>query len=339
MIASSQIEFSPARNAELLSIVIVSWNTRESLADCLTTIDQHTRLVEYEVIVVDNASADGTVELLSSDFPRVKVVANNANLGFAKACNQGMRASRGELILLLNSDTYVRDDVIAKMADYLLSRPEIAMAGCQLRWPDERVQHSAYRSLSILRSLFEDLWLYKLVPVAARDRILLGGYWENDREMEVDWLAGAFIMLRREVFEATGGFSEDFFMYGEDCEWGMRVRRAGRRIFYNPIGAVYHIGGLSSDREWTEKERLRLCHLGGLRAYAKVNGPLLGCLYNVARLAGSAVRFGVYALLAAVRGNDYYRAQRRVYGWQAEFYLRALMSRFGGSLSQPIAQQ
>jgi len=309
--------------APLLSVVLVNWNTRAVLRDCLTSIFDHTRALAFEVIVIDNGSTDGSVAMLAGGFPQVKVIANDANAGFAKACNQGMRISKGEVILLLNSDTYVRDDVIARMAQYVLSRPEIAMAGCQLRYPDDTIQHSAYRSLSIWRSLFEDLWLYKLVPSSKRDEILLGGYWKSDRELEVGWLAGAFMLLRREVFEEVGGFSEDFFMYGEDSEWCMRIRRTGRKIFYNPMGIVYHIGNVSSDIEWTEKERLRLCHLGGLRAYSKLNGNSLGVIYHLARLVGTSVRFAVYSILAALKPDPYYVQQRRFYRWQAGFYVQA----------------
>lgn len=339
MSETRRTEISHNQGAAVLSIVIVNWNTRAVLRDCLASIFDCTRALAFEIIVVDNASTDGSVEMLKRDFPQVQVIANDVNAGFAKACNQGMRIFKGELILLLNSDTYVRDDALARMAHYVWSRPEVAMAGCQLQYPDETVQHSAYRSLSIWRSLFEYLWLYKFVPSAKRDELLLGGYWKSDQEIEVDWLAGAFMILRREVFEAVGGFSEDFFMYGEDSEWCMRIRRTGRKIFYNPLGVVYHIGSVSSDLEWTEKERLRLCHLGGLRAYAKVNGTALGCIYHLARLLGTTARFAVYAMLTALSSNDYYREQRQVYGWQAEFYLQAFMPRSGGSLARPVAQK
>lgn len=107
-------------NAPALSVAIVSWNTRDTLADCLRSMFHHTRTLNFEVIVVGNASADSTVEMLESDFPEVKVIANDSNVGFARACNQGMRASAGRLILLLNSDTFVCDDVIVRMAEYML---------------------------------------------------------------------------------------------------------------------------------------------------------------------------------------------------------------------------
>ena len=333
-----KIGFSKSSDAPLLSIVIVSWNTRDTLADCLTSIFQHTQMLNFEVIVVDNASADRTVEMLKSDFPQVKVITNDSNRGFGRACNQGMQASEGRLILLFNSDAFVRDDVIVGMADYMQSRSEVSMASCQLQYPDGRIQHCAYRSLSIWRSLFEDFWVYKLVPSSTRDEILLGGYWKNDREIEVDWLAGAFMMLRREVFEGTGGFSEDFFMYGEDSEWCTRIRRTGRKIFYNPLGVVYHVGSVSSDLEWTEKERLRRCHLGGLRAYAKLNGSLRGFFYHLARFAGALMRFAVYSTIAAFTTGNYYGAQRRLYAWQTAFYWQAFAPESSACFMEPVTE-
>jgi GT2 family glycosyltransferase len=154
--------------------------------------------------------------------------------------------------------------------------------------------------------------------------MLLGGYWKSDRETEVDWLAGAFMMLRRETFEVVGGFSEDFFMYGEDSEWCMRIKRSGRRIVFAPRGVVYHVGSVSSDIEWTEEERLRLCHLGGLRAYSKLNGNSLGVIYHLARLIGTTIRFAVYSILTWLKADPYYVEQRRFYYWQAGFYAQTL---------------
>lgn len=295
--------------------------------------------MEFEIIVVDNASVDGSAGMVNTLFPCVKVMRNEANIGFARACNQGMQASRGQLILLLNSDTFVRDDVIARVARHILSRPDIAMIGCQLRYPDGRIQHSAFRSLSIWRSLFEDLWLYRFVSRTRRDNLLLGGYWDNGTEKEVDWIAGAFMMLRRQVFMEMGGFSEDFFMYGEDSEWCMRLRLAGRRILYTPLGVVYHIGSASSDQEWTQKGRLRLCHLGGIHAYSNINGPVLGFIYHLIRLLGASVRFAVYSLLAALTCDTYYRVQRRLYGWQVNVYVQAFMPRTGRCSSELAARK
>src|SRR5205807_10470704 len=123
--------------------------------------------------------------------------------------------------------------------------------------------------------------------------------WKNDEEIEVDWLAGAFMMLRREAFDKVGGFAEEFFMYGEDSEWCMRLKRAGYRIFYCPLGVVYQVGSVSADLALTQKERLRLCHLGGLRAYKLVHGRLLGLVFHLVRVLGVSIRYAVYCVLCA----------------------------------------
>jgi GT2 family glycosyltransferase len=320
------------QESPLLSIVIISWNTRDILRNCLASVFQYTQGLDFEVIVIDNASVDGSVEMVKHEFPQVQVVINDSNVGTSRACNNGMRRARGRLLLLLGSDTFVGDDVIAKMAQYLLSRPEISMAGCQLRYPDGRLQHTANRSLSIWRSLFEDLWLYKFVSDSNREDLLLGGYWAHDTEKEVDWIAGPFMMLRREVFEEFGGLSEEIFFHGDDNEWCTRIKKAGGRIFYNPLSVVYHIGGVSSAKKWDHNEWLRLCHLGGLWVYSKTNGRLLGLLFHLARLVGTTVRFGVYQLLIAFKQNDYYRYQRSLYGCLAGFYFRALRPGSSNSL-------
>jgi GT2 family glycosyltransferase len=321
------MEATAARPASVpLTIVIVSWNTRDILRNCLQSLERHCAR-DTEIVVVDNASSDGSPDMVAEAFKRVRLVRNDANVGFARACNQGMRMARGELILLLNSDTYVVDDVIDRTANYLMSRPNITMTACQLRYPDGRLQHSANRALGILRSLFEDLWLYKLVPAAVRDDILLGGYWSCDREKEVDWLAGAFLMLRSRAFRETGGFCEDFFMYGEDSEWCLRLRQAGHRITFNPLGVVFHVGSVSSDLQWSRRERLRLCHLGGIDAYQRLHGRWRACLYALARLFGSTVRCTAYALLNAWKPAAYYQAQREAYGWLVGFYAEAITRR------------
>jgi len=314
----------PSAHPVALSVVIVSWNSREELASCISSLVKFTS-IDLEVIVVDNASSDGSAELIRSTFPSVRLIANTANLGFARACNQGMAGSRGHQILLLNSDTYVADDVIGRAVRMLESRPDIGMLGVELCFPDGRRQHTAARALSIRRSLLERLWLYKLLPDERRGEALLGAYWEEDRDVEVDWLAGAFLLLRRELFEQSGGFDERFFMYGEDSEWCMRLGNLGYTILYAPrVGVVYHVGAVSAHAVWTEKERLRRCHEGGLGAYSALYGRRRAVLYRLAELSGVTVRGTVYRLASLVGTGDagYYRRQAVSYRWLVEFYLQ-----------------
>ena len=217
-----------------VSVVVVTWNGRQNLERCLRSLQRCTASVALEIIVVDNASSDGTAGMLAHAFPDTRLLVNTENLGFAHACNRGMASATGELVLLLNSDTYVEDDVIGRAAHHLIDRPQIGMLGCELRFPNGRRQHTANRRNGIRSSLVERLWLYRLLPRDRRSAWLLGGYWEEDRNIEVDWLAGAFMLLRRELFALSGGFDERFFMYGEDSEWCVRLRRMGHRILYAP---------------------------------------------------------------------------------------------------------
>jgi GT2 family glycosyltransferase len=308
--------------ASLVSVIVVSWNSAREVERCLRSIRECTVSTPIEVIVVDNASRDGTSAMLRARFPDARLIANRENIGFARACNQGMAAGRGELLLLLNSDTYVVDDVIGRAARRLLERPEIGMLGCEVAFPDGRRQHTANRALSIWRGLVKNLWLYKLLPPGRSAELLLGGYWEEDREIEVDWLAGAFLLLRRGLFEQSGGFHPRFFMYGEDSEWCMRLRRLGHRILYAPrVGTVYHLGSVSSDLVWTEEERLRLCHRGGIESYASLHGPRRARLFRCSELIGAAVRLCVYRVASFVRPRDYYSKQAAFYGLLVRFYL------------------
>jgi GT2 family glycosyltransferase len=304
-----------------LSIIIVSWNSEGHIQRCISSIIRHTVDVALEFVVVDNASRDGTVAALRRAFPDVEVLENPCNVGFAKASNQGMAAATGKLLLLLNPDTYVESDVIGRAVRLMAGRPEVGMLGCRLRYPDGRLQHNANRALTIRRSLLERLWLYKLIPEDRRARVLLGGYWNHDEEAEVDWLAGAFMLLRRELFTASGGFDERFFMYGEDSEWCMRLRRMGHRILFTPApGSVVHTGSVSSDLVWTEKDRLRRCYMGGIESYTALNGRALGVCFRLTELFGSVVRFAVYSAASVLRPRRYYVQQAANYRWLIEFY-------------------
>lgn len=303
-----------------VSVVVASYNSWDHVERCLRSLIAHTTSAELELVVVDNASRDGTCERLVAEFPFARLIANEANAGFARASNQGMAAATGDLLLLLNSDTYIEDDVIGRAARHLLERPEIGMLACDLRFPHGRRQHVANRRLSVRRTLIERLWLYKLMPPARRSEYLLGGYWDEDRAIEVDWLAGAFMLLRPEVFTRSGGFDERFWMYGEDSEWCMRLRRMGQRILYAPeIGVVYHVGAASSDLLWTERERLERCHRGGLEAYAAIHGPARARLYHAAEIVGASVRCAVYRLAARLRPSDYFATRAEFYGWLTRF--------------------
>jgi hypothetical protein len=305
----------------LASVVVVTWNTSETTLACLDSVLAHDPDQQLEVIVVDNASEDGTADRLDGLDPRVTVIRNDTNEGFARACNKGMAAARAPFLILLNSDTIVDDGVIIRSAQWLIDHPAVGMVGCEIRDEHGRRVYTANRGLSVRQSLFENLWLYRLIPAKDRPQALLGGYWDGG-ETDADWLAGAYLCLRQEVFAQTGGFDPRFFMYGEDCEWGMRLTRAGVRVVFAPqIGTIVHHGAASSEAVWSTRERLRRGHEGGLRAHAMVHGDALTQVFRLAQLIGYTTRWALYAAANQVRANDYFAGQATYYGWLRDFYL------------------
>jgi len=295
-----------------LSVVIVNWNTRERLRDCLASIGRHISTVSHEVLVVDNDSSDGSAEMVAREFPDVRLIRNDENVGFGRANNQAMREARGDWLLLLNSDTLLTDGSVAELFDKVRNQPDVGMAHCRLVFPDGRTQFTTYRFPSLGRALFESLGLYKLVPRKQAGAILLTGYWDYDDEREVDWVAGAFMLLPRKVFEQTGGFDESLFMYGEDMEWCYRIRDLGWQVRYYPDASVVHFDHTSADIRWGE-ERVGLCLQRQRDIYSSRAGPLRGRVLSAIQLAGAVLRAGYYAARVRIGGEkgEAYAADRR----------------------------
>ena len=318
----SQPLLGSEHNCVPLSVLMVTWNTRDLAVRSIDSVLATTTVPGLEVIVVDNASSDGTIDALRNRFPEIRVVANTSNVGAAAAFNHAMMLARGDCMLLLQADAYVTDNVISRMVDYMAANPEVGQLGCELRFPSDRHQHTAIRHMSIWHSLVWRFWLYRLMPVGWRACILLGGYWPAQQEVEPDWLA-AIQMVRRDAYVATRGFDERFFAGGEESEWARRVRGAGYRIRYVPsLGVIWHIGSASWLQVWTRTEQLRRWHRLGVASYAVQHGPVRACVYRVVEGTGVAFRCIVYRIAHAVRPNEYHRQQATHHRMLLGFYLR-----------------
>ncbi len=277
-----------------LSVVIVNWNTLDLTRSCLRSLAQHLDGIDHEVIVIDNASQDGSPEMIAAEFPETRLIRNSENLGFGVANNQAMRLARGKWFLLLNSDTELVDDSVANLFARVRAEPQIGVAHCRLQFPDGRLQHTAYRFPSIRLALLEGTGMYKLLPERAGE-ILLGGYWKYGRERDVDWVAGAFMLLSREVFDQTGGFDERLFMYGEDLEWcGCRIRDLGWRIRYYPTATVVHVDHASSEIRWGD-ERIAICLKRQYDIYADRHGRWPATVLMTIGISSAALRGAYYA--------------------------------------------
>ncbi len=229
-----------------LSIIIVSWNTRYILCDCVASIYAQTRDIKFEVIVIDNASIDGSAEMVKREFPQIVLVENSKNAGFAAANNQGINIARGRYVLLLNSDTIVLDDAISKTVSFANDNPAAAVVGCRILNPDKTLQPTCFMFPSLLNMFLSTAYLYKLFPRSwffGREQM---SWWNRDDVREVDVVTGCFMLVRREAIEQVGVMDERFFMYGEETDWCYRFRQAGWKILFTPSAEIIHLGGAST---------------------------------------------------------------------------------------------
>ncbi len=292
----------------LLSVVIVSFNTREMTLRCLRSLYADIEGLESEVWVVDNASHDGSVEAIRQAFPDVKLIASERNLGFGAANNRALEQACGRFFLLLNSDAFPLLGAIATLLKYLEERPEVGAVGPRLLNGDGSLQPSCWKFPSPPRAWAEAVGLAALLP----DHPVFGDYfrWAHDSERHVDFVIGACVLLRREVYEAVGGFDESFFLYAEETDWMKRMHEAGWPIAFVPQARVTHLGGASSG----SKPGLNpLFFEGQDRFIAKHFGPRGLWLFRRANFVRALLRVGAFAARSLVaRGEGKSRARLKM---------------------------
>lgn len=294
-----------------LSVVIVNWNVRELLRRCLASLAGDRE--ELEIIVVDNASTDGSVEMLRADFAHVRLVANTDNRGFPAANNQGIALARGRYVLLLNPDTEVLGDALTAMVRFMEAHPDVGLLGPQLLNPDGSVQSSRRRFPTLATAFFESTWLERWAPPA-----LLRHYYmldqPDDRTLDVDWVTGAAMLVRRQAIAQVGGMDEGFFMYSEELDWCRRIKAAGWRVVYYPAAQIVHHVGKSSEQAVParhinfQRSKIRYVH--------KYHGPRAATALRLYLLALYAWQLGLEALKWLIGHKRPLRAQRVRAYWQ-----------------------
>ncbi len=231
-----------------VSIIIVNWNGRDLLARCLQRVESTVKQAACEVIVVDNASTDGSQAMVKRDFPKVKLIENTDNGGFARANNQGMEISQGRYVLLLNSDAFVKAGTVDTMVAFMDAHPEASMAGCKLLYEDGTVQPSVSRFPTLETEFYTAVGLEKLFPNSPLFGKYLMRYWDHNDLREVDVILGAFMMARREAIEQVGTMDARFFMYSEEVDWCYRFKKAGWKIYSTPETEAVHLWGGTSQQ-------------------------------------------------------------------------------------------
>ena len=240
-----------------LSIIIVNYNVKEFLQNLLNSIEKASLNISHEIIIVDNASDDGSVELIRDKFPSVKLIANTENLGFGKANNQALEIAKGKYLLLINPDTIVSEDTFDRMIRFFEDNPEAGLAGCKILNPDGTLQLACRRSfpgpwtsfckVTALSNLFPKSKLF------ARYNLT---YLDEDQTYEVDAISGSFMMMKKETNDKVGGFDEEFFMYGEDLDLCYRIQQAGFKVFYVHTTKIIHYKGESTKRSRLDETKM-----------------------------------------------------------------------------------
>lgn len=230
-----------------LSVIIVSYNTKELLKDCLESIQLSRKGLESETFVVDNNSHDGSASFVKSKFNWVKLIENESNMGFSKANNIAIKKTKGEYLLILNPDTKVQKDTLFEMINFMKSHKETAVATCRVELPSGRLDKDCRRRFpSPWRAFTHFSGISKLLSGSNIFDQYQMGYISDNKEHEVDSCVGAFMIVRKSAINKVGLFDEDFFFYGEDLDWCWRFKESGFKIFYTPITKITHYKGAAS---------------------------------------------------------------------------------------------
>lgn len=251
----------------VLSIIIPSFNNKKFLDICLRSIFKETKKLAFETMVIDNASTDGTLELIKKNFPQVTLVENQENLGFAKACNQGAKKAKGKYLLFLNQDTEIKAKSLEKMIAFMEKDKKIGISGCKILDKKGKLQPSA-GFLPRLSKVF--FWAFFLDDFPVINKFL-NPYHQNNKkfynkEREVGWVSGAFLLVRKSVFEKIKGFDEKFFMYTEEVDFCYQVKKSGLKVFFTPQVFIVH-------KRDELSEGAILGEIKGLKYYFQKNKP------------------------------------------------------------------
>lgn len=223
-----------------ISIIIVSYNTRDFLRNCLASLKPDDSDLIGEIIIIDNCSSDGSTQIIENEFPEVTLIKNSVNVGYARAVNQGMRLSRSRYALIINPDIECTDKAFANLWAFMEANPDVGIAGGKLLNPDGTLQMSCRTFYTLPIVLLRRTFLGKLFPNSSvvREHLMLD--WDHESDRQVDWVLGACMMVRRDAFEAVGGMDERFFLYLEDVDWCYRMQKHGWKVCYVHSAVMRH---------------------------------------------------------------------------------------------------
>ncbi len=289
-----------------LSIIVVNWNTREMTRDCLQSVFDGLGDLDAEVILVDNASEDGSADMVAADFPQAVLIRNDRNLGFAAANNQAMKVARGRQILLLNSDTLVHGAVLPQSVQWLDAQPEVGAMACRVMNTDGTEQLNNTIFPTPWRQFLYLSGLFKVIGHGA-----VRGIGPEGPAQKVESVAGCYLLVRREVIEQVGLLDEAFFFFGEETDWCRRMRDAGWTLMLAPVGEITHFQGGSAKR-LNYRRNIMLCQ-ANVRLNRKHGGLLAAVVSYAIVVAHNASRALVWSIAALAGSSDRAREKASVF--------------------------
>jgi N-acetylglucosaminyl-diphospho-decaprenol L-rhamnosyltransferase len=313
-----------------LSIIIVNWNTRDLLCNCLRSIESHSGPAEVQVIVVDNHSSDCSREMVAREFPRVTLINSGGNVGFAKANNIGLLHAKAPLILFLNPDTEIRGDGLERMIRVLRADRSIGALGCKIRNLSGTLQPLG---LQWFPSPLTELVKFIVVSDQTSGRLArILPVHDAEKSGHVVKLFGACLLVRKSVLDQVGSFDERFFMYCEDVDLCHRITSAGWRLFYLAEAEILHLGASASSKVSSSFSVLMMCESFS-KFMRKHHGQLGGAAYRVVALLGSSVRL---LALGALRAVAFARRRGDHSGLSASFRKYLMISKWCLGLQKAV---
>jgi GT2 family glycosyltransferase len=296
-----------------LSIIIVNWNTRDLLRDCLNSVYAETKETSFEVLVMDNASSDGSAEMVTREFPQVRLIENEENLGFARANNQAIRQCRGDYILLLNPDTVVLSGALDKMVAFMRAHPDIAASGPMILNADGSPQPSAFRNFHPAGSCTD--FLLKEAVATYPLRLLISKLgkretYNSPHPQQVAWVCGACMMMARAAVDRVGLLDEQYFLYAEEADWFYRLKRVGGKAYFIPEARIIHYQGRSlKQTDAPLKYFYQSKYVFIKEHHTKVQAYLFRIMFAIDCFAAIC---GLWVLQAVVRGDKRKETNRKL---------------------------
>lgn len=291
-----------------LSIVMVGYNAGRHIPVCLDSIFGSPQAVDFEVVMVDNASKDDGVEMVEERYPAVNILRNETNRGFARACNQGIAAASGRYILLLNTDTSTVGDALTRLVRFMDAMPNAGAAGPRLINADGALQHSIRNFPTMANQLAQALFLNRVFPRAGslQETVVDPGAYAAVRPVE--WVSGAALIVRREALEAVGPLDERYFVYAEEKDWCRRAAAAGYPTYFCPEAKIVHFGGAYAVDPALYRELVK-SRLGYLRRHKTATFQV----FRAITALDLSVRVGLWSAATALSRREDSRRRLRAY--------------------------